>query len=236
MDFVRIAVTILVIFAIIALLSKVFKNQNQLSQLNDGNVEVVLPSKELVSSTSSNYTYSIWFYVQDWNYKYGQTKTLLQRIDNKGKPCPKISLGSHQNDLIVSVGTYPNTDVAGASTATQTFNCTVKNVPIQSWVNALVSVNNRTLDVYLDGKLVKTCVMPGVAKIARNAPVIITPNGGFSGFTSNIEFWAKASNPQDAWNIYRKGNGGSMNLFNKYKVKLSILENNKVRASYQTPP
>ena len=164
MDFVRIAVTILVIFAIIALLSKVFKNQNQLSQLNDGNVEVVLPSKELVSSTSSNYTYSIWFYVQDWNYKYGQTKTLLQRIDNKGKPCPKISLGSHQNDLIVSVETYPNTDVAGASTATQTFNCTVKNVPIQSWVNALVSVNNRTLDVYLDGKLVKTCVMPGVAK------------------------------------------------------------------------
>lgn len=236
MDFVRIVVTILVIIAIVLLLSKVFKNENQLSQLNDGNVEIVLPSNQMASSTSSNYTYSIWFYVQDWNYKYGQSKTLLRRLNNRNKPCPSISLGSFQNDLVVAVETFPNTDVVGRSSSTQTFNCTVKNVPIQSWVNAIVSVNGRTLDIYLDGKLVKTCVMPGVAIIARNAPVVITPNGGFSGFTSNIEFLARASNPQDAWNIYRKGHGGSSNIFNKYKVKLAILENNKVRASYQTPP
>lgn len=236
MDFVRIVVTILVIIAIISLLSKLFKNKNQLSQFNDGNVEMVLPAKSMVSSTSSNYTYSLWFYVEDWNYKYGQMKTLLRRVDSRGKPCPRIALGAYQNDLVVSVETYPNTDVPGSGSATQTFNCTVKNVPIQSWVNALISVNSRTLDVYLDGKLVKTCVMPGVAKVSGNVPVVITPNGGFSGFTSNIEFWPHSSNPQDAWNIYRKGHGGSSNIFNKYKVKLAVLENNKVRASYQTPP
>jgi len=227
-------VSILVIIAIIFLLNKAFRNKNKLSSFNDGNVQLVLPSDKIDSSTSTNYSYSIWFYVEDWNYKYGQEKILLQRSDDNNKPCPKISLGAFQNDLTVSVETYPNTDTAGKNKTTQTFNCTVKNVPIQSWVNALVSVNNRTLDVYLDGKLVKTCVMPGVAKVAGNTPVIITPAGGFSGFTSYIEYWANSSNPQDAWNIYRKGHGGT-NPFNKYKIKIAVLENNKETSSYQTP-
>jgi hypothetical protein len=235
MDLVRVIITILVIFAIISLINMVFKNENRLSSFNDGNVEMILPSSKMVSSTSTNYTYSIWFYVEDWNYKYGQQKVLLQRLTSHKNPCPRISLGSFQNDLTVAVQTYPNTDVPGSSKNTQTFNCTVKNVPIQSWVNALISVNGRTLDVYLDGKLVKTCVMPGVAVVAQNTPVVITPNGGFSGFTSNIEYWAKASTPQEAWNIYRKGHGGGNNIFNKYKIKVAVLEDNREKASYQAP-
>lgn len=238
MDLVRILITLLVIFAVISLLRKLFKNKNQLSQFNDGNIEVILPSKDLPSSISTNYTYSIWFYIEDWNYKYGQKKILLRRLDNNNwkNPCPEISLGAFQNDLTVALQTYPNTDTPGSNTNVQTFNCSVKNVPIQAWVNVIVSVTGRTLDVYLDGKLVKTCVMPGVAKVTTNAPIVITPNGGFSGFTSNIRYWANASNPQDAWNIYKNGNGGgSFDLINKYKFKLSLLENNKEMAYFKTP-
>jgi hypothetical protein len=96
-----------------------------------------------------------------------------------------------------------------------------------------MSVNGRTLDIYLDGKLVNTCVMPGVAKISNSAPIVITPAGGFSGYTSNIEYWSKPTNPQEAWNIYRKGHGGG-NVFSKYKLKIAVLKNNKETSSYQT--
>lgn len=233
MPVLNIVIFILIVVAIVFILNRLFENKNKLSSFNDGNVEIILPADKIDSSTSTNYTYSLWFYVEDWNYKYGQEKILLLRSDDNMKPCPKISLGPFENNLTVSLETFPTAENSDISDKSQTFNCTIKNVPIQSWVNALISVNGRTLDVYLDGKLVKTCVMPGVAKVSGSSPVVITPNGGFSGYTSKIEYWSKSSNPQEAWNIYRKRHGGS-NIFNKYKIKVSVLEHNKEKASYQT--
>jgi hypothetical protein len=232
MPILNLVILVLIVVAIVMILNNIFKEKNKLSDFNDGNVELTLPADKVDSSTSTNYTYSIWFYVEDWNYKYGKEKIILVRSDDNNKPCPKISLGPFENDLTISVETFPDTTSSISSTS-QSFNCTVKNVPIQSWVNALVSINGRALDVYLDGKLVKTCVMTGVSKVAGSSPVRITPNGGFSGYTSNIEFFAKSTNPQDAWNIYKRGHGGS-NAFSKYKIKVAVLENNKETASYQT--
>ena len=84
----------------------------------------------------------------------------------------------------------------------------------------------RTIDLYLDGKLVKTCVMPGVPKIESGASVYVTPNGGFSGWTSSFKYWGESTNPQKAWDIYKQGYGGNWlgNLFGKYSLKVSIVE------------
>ena len=122
--------------------------------------------------------------------------------------------------------------------ATQTatiHTCDVANIPLQRWVNVLISLYGRSLDVYIDGKLVRTCVLPGIAKINNNAPIYITPEGGFAGFTSNIQYWPNASNPQQAWDIYKKGYGGSVlgELFNKYRIKVSFLQDNTERQSLE---
>ena len=79
-----------------------------------------------------------------------------------------------------------------------THQCVVKNFPLQKWVNLIVSVYGRTLDIYIDGKLVRTCILPGVAKVNAKANIVVTPNGGFNGWTSNFKYWAHASNPQEA--------------------------------------
>jgi hypothetical protein len=94
-------------------------------------------------------------------------------------------------------------------------------------INLLISVYGRSLDVYLDGKLVKTSVLPGVAKINNNSNVYITPSGGFSGWTSKFQYFPNSTDPQTAWNIYQKGYGSSVlsNTFGKYQVKLSFVEN-----------
>ena len=228
---INISITILSIVVILLIANKLFSSKKELSVLQDGNVEKIIPSNEFERSYSSNYSYSIWVYVDDWNYKYGQEKIILAKLDADKNPCPKISLGAFQNDLTVSLQTFP---INGGSSS-QTFNCSVSNVPIQSWVNVLVSVTGRTLDIYLDGKLVKTCVMPGLAKIQQSEPLVITPSGGFSGYTANIQYFPNASNPQQAWNIYRNGYGGSIlgNVINKYKLKVAILNNNKETASIQ---
>ena len=227
-------IVILVIFLIINMLTS---KSNKLSSMQDGNVEKIIPASDLSSSTNntSNFTYSVWFYIEDWTYRYGQEKVILTRIDSDRNPSPQIALGAFQNNLNVSLQTYPDGSNTDTSSVSQTHNCNIKNVPIQSWVNALISVNGRTLDVYIDGKLVRTCVMPGVAKVANNSPVVITPNGGFSGYTAKIQYWPNATNPQEAWNIYRDGYGGSIlgNLFNKYRIKVSFLEDNKEQSSFE---
>jgi hypothetical protein len=227
-------IVILVIFLIINMLTS---KSNKLSSMQDGNLEKIIPASDLSSSTNntSNFTYSVWFYIEDWTYRYGQEKVILTRIDSDRNPSPQIALGAFQNNLNVSLQTYPDGSNTDTSSVSQTHNCNIKNVPIQSWVNALISVNGRTLDVYIDGKLVRTCVMPGVARIAANAPVIITPGGGFSGYTAEIKYWPNATNPQEAWNIYRSGYGGSIlgNLFNKYRIKVAFLEDNKEQSSFE---
>jgi len=233
----NIGIALIVILIIILVINYFSKNSNKLSSNQDGNIESIISASNLTSSANntSNFTYSVWFYVDDWSYKYGKKKVILNRLDADRNPSPEIALGAFQNNLEIALQTYPDSANADASTISQTHNCNVKNIPIQSWVNALISVNGRTLDVYIDGKLVRTCVMPGVAKIASNSPVVITPGGGFSGYTSNIRYWANATNPQEAWNIYRKGYGGSMlgNMFNKYRLKVSFLEDNKEQNSFE---
>jgi hypothetical protein len=236
----------------------------------------------LTSSTTSgntgNFTYSIWCYIDDWNYRYGEEKVVFGRMvsgSNPLQPCPSVILGALENNLIVSLTVFPGLDsepltsgtatsatatsgtatsgtatsgttsgtaTSGSTSGTATtttnntmiYRCAVANIPIQKWVNLLVSVYGRSMDIYIDGKLVRTCVLPGVANIDSNAPVYITPNGGFSGWTSTFQYFPNATDPQTAWNIYEAGYGSSMlsNLFGKYTVKVSLMEGNTEDSSF----
>ena len=206
-----------------------FGKSLQLTKLEAATTRQTILAKTLPNDNStSNYTYSTWFYVNDWNYRFGESKILLGRLDENNQPSPSIVFGAMENNITVSVSCYPSGKSAN-NAKPNIHNCDVQNFPLQKWVNLLISLYGRTLDVYIDGKLVRTCVLPGVAKIDPKANILVTPNGGFSGFTSNFEYWATATNPQQAYNIYKAGYGGSMfgNIFNKYRVKIAFIDNNK---------
>lgn len=241
----EVSTIILIIVALILLylvISYMVGDVNKLTDVQNGKqmskIEASALAKNTTNPNSSNFTYSIWFYVDDWNYLYGKPKVLFGRMGKKsagGKgymsgvngndPCPAVVFSPIENNLVISVGCYPGS--GSGSGASVVHNCTISNVPIQKWVNLLISVYGRTLDVYLDGKLVKTCIMPGIAKINQEAPIYITPQGGFSGWSSRLQYWPNASNPQDAWDIYMKGYGSSWvsNIFGRYKVEVTIKEN-----------
>tara|TARA_B100000886_G_C20426702_1_gene494495 strand:- start:1999 stop:2700 length:702 start_codon:yes stop_codon:yes gene_type:complete len=172
-------------------------------------------------SASVNFAYSIWFYVDDWNYKYGQAKVIFGRLDQNKKPCPTVILAPTQNNINVSMTVYPS-----SSNATEIIHsCGVHNVPIQKWVNVIISLYNRSLDIYLDGKLVRTCMLPGVPKVDNSADVQVTPGGGFSGYTTKLQYWDEAIDPQKAWNIYKLGySDGFLSFLTKYEVQISVLD------------
>jgi hypothetical protein len=211
---------------------------NQKSNLSDGvtkgtELQTISASELSNTGNSPNYTYSLWFYIDEWNYKFGQTKTLLARLDENNEPSPSITLGAMENDVHISIACYPT---SGSSEVSNIHNCKIKNIPLQKWVNLIVSLHGQTLDVYVDGKLHKTCVMNGVAKINPDANVSITPDGGFNGWSANFKYWNSSTNPQQAYNIYKEGYGGSGifgNIFNKYKLRVQFIQDNEVGSSFE---
>ena len=201
-----------------------------LVNMQDARTQITVSPRSTSVGDSIDYTFSIWFYINDWNYKIGQDKVLFERrATSESKPAPSVTLGANTNNLNVAIETY------SASEATQTSNCQISDIPLQRWTNFIMSVNGRALDLYIDGKLVRTCVLEGPPKSYSSTPIQVCPNGGFSGFVSNFEYISNPITPSEAYNIYKEGYGGSsmFGFFNKYRLKMSFIEGNKEVKSFE---
>jgi hypothetical protein len=195
---------------------------------------------------SSNFAYSIWFYVNSWNYRYGEAKVIFGRMGAKSAPgsgsvsgingvdpCPAVVLDPVENNVSISLGCYPGINqeptTPGGNSVVHT--CSVANVPIQKWVNLIVSVYGRSMDIYIDGKLVRTCLLPGVANVNNDSNIYVTPAGGFDGWTAKFQYYPDALNPQQAWNIYTQGYSNWLSSLNAYQIQLSLVENGQTQSS-----
>ena len=243
-------ITIVVIVLILTLFRYIFTDPYLLQNIQDGQTASQIAATSLATNgsgtPSSNFAYSVWFYVNNWNYRYGEPKVIFGRMgavssDGSGSvsgisgidPCPAVVLGAIENNVSISLGCFPGADqeptTPGGKTVVHT--CSVSNVPIQKWVNLAISVYGRTMDIYIDGKLVRTCLLPGVASVNNNSNIYVTPKGGFEGWTSRLQYFPDAINPQEAWNIYAKGYTSWGNMFGSYQVQLSLVENGNTQSS-----
>jgi len=250
MSALSIVITIVVVVLILMLLRYIFTDPYTLQTVQNGQTTSTISATSLATNgsnvPSSNFCYSVWFYINDWNYRYGEPKVIFGRMgsqSNQGSgsvqgvngldPCPAVVLGAVENNISVSLGCYPGLDqeptTPGGNTVVHT--CTVANIPIQKWVNLIVSVYGRTMDIYIDGKLVRTCLLPGVASINNNANVYVTPAGGFNGWTAKLQYFPNSINPQQAWNIYSQGYSNWLSMFNEYQIQLSLLQNGTTQSS-----
>lgn len=203
-----------------------------LVKLHDASQALTIPANNLPGGVTSDYTYSIWVYINSWSTGYGQQKVIFERKDGNGNVSPQVVLDPNINNVIVNCAVY--NENGGAA---QIHPCTLENVPIQKWTNILVTINNRALDLYLDGKLVRTCILPGVPMVNPQTPLALCPgNMGFSGFISNFKYYSRTVNPREAYAIYREGYGGGSylsNLFNKYRIKLSFMKGSQEVNSFE---
>lgn len=92
--------------------------------------------------------------------------------------------------------------------------CGIKMLPLQKWVNIIVSVYNQVVDIYIDGLLTSSCVLKTFPAIST-ADVSLTPDGGFSGYISRVKFLNSAMTVQKAKDIYYDGPIYSPTLFSQ---------------------
>jgi len=202
---------------------------------------------KVVDSSRNNYSFSVWTYIDDWSVNYGNSKNILALAPGERSPCFfALYFSKTTNDLNIyiepaspnSVGNNENVYNSLSST------CSVTNFPLQTWVNISVSVYNRAIDVYIDGKLIKTCSMNTVASpISKNTAIFIggkrSPTNnqvpGFSGFIASVVYSPDVFSPKEVWDIYSRGYTNSafdLNALKRYKLELAFLKDNSVLKSF----
>lgn len=87
--------------------------------------------------------------------------------------------------------------------------CDVKDVPLQRWVCITIVVSGRVLDVYMDGKLSRSCVLDNVVRVPTSTahPLVLRlgESGGFGGRYSSVQMWNQQLTPDVIYGIYMMG-------------------------------
>jgi hypothetical protein len=208
------------------------------------------------------YTMNFWIYINDWSYRRGQNKNILTLGGDDFKTLA-VFLGPYKNTLAVRVHSNTESGLLPGSGAPMTpqaqgdnlakenittlFSstqqpdglinterpCDIPSVDLQKWVQVTVVLNNKNADVYMDGKLARSCVLPSFYKVARkNIQVSVCDFGGFGGFVSNISAYNYALNPEEVWRLYMSGPSAGYSIWEYIQ---SLFNPNQTALDYSYP-
>jgi hypothetical protein len=185
---------------------------------------------------NNTFAYGIWLYVNNWNA--GSIKNIFS-FNGGNSNVISIYLESNNADLKITAPGISNPNpksTSGAKSSGLSNSVTIaSNFPLQRWVFIIVSLDGQYLDIYLDGKLVKSILLSTIMTInSNNSSSIVV--GKFpsttDAFVTYFNVWRSNSmDPGLAWKYYMKGNG--MSNLNGYGVDLQLLQNNAVQSSYR---
>jgi hypothetical protein len=126
--------------------------------------------------------------IGDVNSKLDRIESQIKQIASKQDPTPANNSRSNSNN----------------NQGIMYDECTIENIPIQKWVHLVFSIYNNNIEIYMDGKLNKTCALSGYPK-PNIYNMHVTPNGGFNGFITQLDYSNAALPVDKIYDIYRKG-------------------------------
>ncbi len=103
--------------------------------------------------------------------------------------------------------------------------CDVMDIDLQRWMNITVSMNGRIMDVYLDGKLARSCILPNVQNLSTKgaqAIVLCPTNTTFTGYISGVMYSNYAVTPDVIYARYQAGPYFSSSFLDYLVDKLGI--------------
>jgi hypothetical protein len=84
--------------------------------------------------------------------------------------------------------------------------CDVKDIPLQRWVCVTIVSSGRVLDVYVDGKLSRSCVLDNVLDIPRGKlKLMLGGRHSFGGRYASVQMWNQQLTPDAIYALYQMG-------------------------------
>jgi hypothetical protein len=139
-----------------------------------------------------------------------------------GATTPKLHIRLDSKNRDVSANDNPTTSGESLDTSTYTITydnvqtnsgllnsshtCDIRELPMQRWVNIAVAVNGKIVDVYIDGKLSRSCVLPNPFKVDSSGYTgVALEKEGFGGQIANMVMYDTALNPETVYKNYMAG-------------------------------
>jgi hypothetical protein len=206
-------IVIYILYKVITEKGKVVSKKVDLSETNSP-----VSYSDLNSPKAARFCFSVWAYVESFtdapmtlvkvNRDTSDSPTTFFQLDVSGGPTLKYTVltGTDSGDVDVTKEIMPN-------------------FPLQKWVCIMVSFDNKVVDLYIDGKLVRSQQLENSPKATDKNHVIKFPPGGANkGYLAKFERLTSPMDPATAWNKYMEGNGGNYfsRLLSQYGASLTL--------------
>lgn len=154
------------------------------------------------------FTWSTWIYINDMQYLAGKYRHIFHKGNNEpddktgmNEPnnAPGLYIAPTKNDLVVVMNTF-NTIQEEVR---------IEDVPLNKWVNVMIRVEGRKMDVFINGMIAKSHMLSGVVK-QNYGNVYVGANGGFDGYVSNLWYFNHAVSLAEIQSILSEGANTAM--------------------------
>ena len=173
--------------------------------------DIIQDNKLLSNIPHNDYTFGFWIYLDGWysSSEYGKWKHIFHigtMVDDDNVPNKNIKWNTLKKQT-PGVWLLPDTNKLRIVVTTQNNKLEYSDltIDIKQWVNIIFVLKNRYLEVYKNGKLIKTTTFTNVPSLNKDT-LYVNYNKGYTGFIKNIEIIPKSIEPNLVERLYQLGN------------------------------
>ncbi len=185
---------------------------------------------------TSEYTVSFWMFINKYSQttEYQSLFALIHTDENEyllaaylhpRKPQMVVRAGKVMGQNMADTLVMRNGDRSPPVSEDALTPCDVSDIDLQRWVHVAISVNGQILDVYVDGKLARSCILPSIQNISPDGKQQITlahTGSSYDGFMSGVEFASYAATPDQIYSKYRSGPYSTVGFLDYLWSKIGI--------------
>jgi hypothetical protein len=176
----RIVLGIIIIIVLMGIVM-MFRSNLLINRVINAKTQLEYPSHKLpLSNKNKGVTWSFvtCLYVDDWEYRYGSDKYIFNWTNDNDKGV-RMYFDYKTNNLNIDMTTIP---------LMSTETVVISDIPIQKWMTIVLCLENRNIDVFMDGELVKTQKLMYVPYYSTNN-ITLFPDGGFNGKMGYFQYF-----------------------------------------------
>jgi 23S rRNA pseudoU1915 N3-methylase RlmH len=180
------------------------------------------------SPKTMRYAVGYWMYINSWS-NTGANKPIVSRANQFSvyldKTTPTLYVDISQN-------------CTGGTVVTPPIAITT-DFPMQKWTHVVVNADSKFVDLYLDGKMIKSIKLACDQATppdggSSGVPIVLGGVAGTDVMVSTLKRWSAPMSPQDVWSDYLSGAGNSWkNMFSAYGVGVSLYRDNVEQSMFR---
>ena len=212
---------VVVIYILYKVISE--KGKSVVNKLTSTESNGAMGLNNLSKPKSSRYYLSWWLYIDQLSASGTNIFTIQRTVSGAASPIVNVTVDVDANSKM----TYKLNKISGNTPTDLTL---MENFPLQKWVYCVLSVDNDLVDIYIDGKMIRSQKMGfkvqhpsgesgDEIKFAKH-----DSGAGNKFYLAKMERVPQPMDPSNAWSKYMEGNGGNYfsRLFSNYGATFTI--------------